>query len=61
VEIFNLRNQSELEIRREYQIEISNRFAAMENSNNSEDVNKAWENIELNIKISTKESLGRMN
>jgi hypothetical protein len=29
VEIFNLRNLSELEIRKEYQIEISNRFAGM--------------------------------
>jgi hypothetical protein len=50
VEIFNLRNLSELEIRKEYQIEISNRFTAMENLNNSEDVKKSWENIKQNMK-----------
>jgi len=36
-------------------------FAAMENLNNSEDVNKVWENIKQNITTSVKESLGRMN
>jgi hypothetical protein len=35
VEIFNLGNLNELEIREAYQIEISNRFAAVENLNNS--------------------------
>ena len=33
----------------------------MENLNNSQDVNKAWENIKQNIKTSAEESLGRMN
>jgi len=61
VEIFNPRNLSELEIRKAYQNEISNMFAAMENLNNSEDVNKVWENIKQNITTSVKESLGRMN
>jgi len=61
VEIFNLRNLSELKIRKEYQIKISNRFIVMENLNNSQDANKAWENIKQNIKTSAKESLGRMN
>lgn len=61
MEIFNLRNLSELEIRKAYQNEISNMFAAMENLNNSEDVNKVWENIKQNITTSVKESLGRMN
>jgi len=31
VERFNLRNVSELELRKEYQIKISNRFVALEN------------------------------
>jgi hypothetical protein len=30
-EIFNLRKLNELEVRKQYQIEITNRFAALEN------------------------------
>jgi hypothetical protein len=41
-----------------FQIEITNRFAALENLNVDEDVNKAWKNIKKNIKTSAKESLG---
>ena len=41
-----------------YQIEITNRFAALENLNVDEDVNRAWENIKENVKTSAKESLG---
>ena len=37
---------------------IPNRFAALENLNDSEDINGAWENIKENIKTSAKESLG---
>jgi len=37
---FNLRKLNELEIRKQYQIEITNRFAALENLNNDEDVNR---------------------
>ena len=50
VEGFNLKKISELEFKKEYQIKISNRFAALENLSDSEDFNKAWENIEKNIK-----------
>ena len=57
-ERFNLRKLNELEIRKQYQIEISNRFAALENLSDSEDINRAWENIKQNIKTSAKESLG---
>jgi hypothetical protein len=38
--------------------QISNRFAALENLNVREDINRAWENITESIKISAKESLG---
>jgi hypothetical protein len=44
-ERFNLRKLNELEVRRQYQIEKTNRFAALENSSDSEDINRAWENI----------------
>ena len=55
---FNLRKLKELEVRKQYQIEITNRFAAMENLNDDEDVNRTWENIKENIKTSAKDSLG---
>jgi hypothetical protein len=41
VERFNVTKQSELEGREEYQIEISNRFAAFENVNDSEYINRS--------------------
>jgi hypothetical protein len=56
-ERFNFRKQNGMEIRKQYQIEISNRFASLENLNDSEDKNGAWENIKENIKTSSKESL----
>ena len=55
---FNLRNLNEPEVREQYQIEITNRFAALENLNDDEDVNRTWENIKENIQTSAKESLG---
>jgi hypothetical protein len=58
VERFNLNKLSEMEVRKQFQIEISNRFKALENLNDSEDINRAWENIRENIKISAKETLG---
>ena len=57
-ERFNLRKLNELEVRKQYRIKISNRFAALENLSDSEDINRAWENSKVNIKTSAKESLG---
>jgi len=57
VERFNLRMLNELEVRKQYQIKISNRLAALENLNDSEGINRTWENMKENIKISAKESL----
>ena len=57
-ERFNLGKLKELEVKEKYQIEITNRFAALENLNVDEDVNRVWENIKENIKTSAKESLG---
>ena len=55
---FNFRKLNEPEVREQYQIEITNRFAALENLNNDEDVDRTWENIKENIQTSAKESLG---
>jgi hypothetical protein len=49
VERFNLRKLSELEVRKQYQIEITDRFAVVENLIDSKDINRAWENIKENI------------
>ena len=43
--------------RKQHQIEVLNRFAALENLNDSKDINRAWENIKQNIKTSAKDSL----
>jgi len=56
-ERFELRKLNELEVRKEYQIGITNRFAALENLSSSEDIKRGWENIKENKNISTKESL----
>jgi hypothetical protein len=53
-----LRKLNEFEVRKQYHIEIKNRFAALENLSDDEDTNRAWENIKVNIKTSAKKSLG---
>ena len=57
VKRFNLKKLSKQEVRKQYQIKNSNRFAALENLNDSDNINRAWENIKRNIKTSTTESL----
>jgi hypothetical protein len=54
-ERFNLRKLRELEVKEKYQIEITNRFAALENLIGDQDVNRSWENINESIKT---ESVG---
>ena len=55
---FNLRMLNEPGVWQQNQIEITNRFAALKNSDNDEDANRTWENIKENIQTSSKESLG---
>jgi len=47
-----------VQVRKQYQIEITNRFAALVNLRDDEDINRAWEIIKQNIITSAKESLG---
>jgi bifunctional DNA-binding transcriptional regulator/antitoxin component of YhaV-PrlF toxin-antitoxin module len=54
VERFNLKKFSEMEVRKQFKIEISNRFEALENLNDSKDINRAWENIRESIKSQLK-------
>ncbi|PNF26485.1 hypothetical protein B7P43_G14322 [Cryptotermes secundus] len=58
MERFNLKKLNEVEGKEQHCVEISNRFAALENLETEVDVNKAWETVRKNIKMSAKESLG---
>lgn len=58
VEKFSLKTLSELGVMKQFHIKISNSFAALENLPESEDINRAWEKIKENVKMSAKESLG---
>jgi hypothetical protein len=58
LERFNLKKLNDVEVKEEYQVEISNRFAALEILDESFDINNAWESIRDNIKTSAKENLG---
>jgi hypothetical protein len=58
VERFNLKQLNEWEVRKENKIKVSKRLPALENLSYRKDINRAWENIEENIKTSAKESLG---
>jgi len=44
-ERFNLEKLNELKVRKHYQIETPNRFAASENLSDTKDINRAWRNI----------------
>ena len=56
-ERFNLRKLKDLEVKKQYEIEITNRFSALGNISDDGDINRAWENIKENIKTSAKDSL----
>jgi hypothetical protein len=56
-ERLNVRKLNEVEVRKQYQILITNSFVALENLSDDEDINRSWENIKKNIKNSAKESI----
>jgi hypothetical protein len=58
MERFNLKKLNEVEANEQYRVEMSNRFAALENLDAKVNINRAWETIRENIKISAKESQG---
>jgi hypothetical protein len=55
---FNQKKLNDLEVRKQYQIEITNMFEALGNVNEDDDINRAWESIKENIKTSAIVSLG---
>jgi hypothetical protein len=46
-----------VEGKEQFRVEVSNRFAALENLEAEVEINSAWETIRENVKISAKESL----
>jgi hypothetical protein len=58
VERKNLKQLNEEEVQEQYQVTIKNKFADLEHLDDNGDINKAWETIRENIRISAKESIG---
>jgi hypothetical protein len=58
MERFNVKKLNEGDVKEQYQVTIRNNFAALENLEDSGDINGAWDNIRENIKSSAKENLG---
>jgi hypothetical protein len=58
LERFDLKKVDDVEVKEKYQVEISNRFAALGSLDESFDINNAWESIRENIKTSAKDNLG---
>jgi hypothetical protein len=54
----SLKKLNEVEGKEQYLVEVSNRFAALEDLDAEVEINSAWEMIRENITISTKGSLG---
>jgi hypothetical protein len=57
MERFNLKKLNEVD-KAQYHIENSNRFAALENLDTGVDINRVWETVREDIKISVKKTLG---
>jgi hypothetical protein len=55
---FNLKKLNEGEVKKQYRVTITNKFAALEISEDNGDINRAWDAVRQNIKISAKENLG---
>jgi hypothetical protein len=58
MERFNLKKLNEIEGKEQFLVEVSNRFAALEDFDAEVEINSAWEMTRGNINISAKESLG---
>jgi hypothetical protein len=57
LERFDPKKLDDIEVKKKYQEEISNRFSTSESLDESFDINNAWENIRENIKTSAKDNL----
>jgi flagellar biosynthesis/type III secretory pathway chaperone len=50
-ERFSLKKLKKIESREQYRVEVSNRFAVLEDLDAGEDINSIWETVRENIKI----------
>jgi hypothetical protein len=57
MERFNLKKLNEVEGKEQYRVDVSIRFAALEDLDAEVEINSAWETIRENIKVLTRESL----
>jgi hypothetical protein len=57
LERFDLKKLDVVEVKEKYQIEVSNRFAALGSFDESFDINNAWECVTESIKTSAKSNL----
>jgi hypothetical protein len=55
---FQSKKLNEVEGKEKYCVEVSNRFAALEDLDGEVEITTVWETIRENIKITAKESLG---
>jgi hypothetical protein len=58
MERFTLKKLNKVEGKEQFCVEVSNRFAALEDLYAEVEINSVWETIRENNKISAKESLG---
>jgi hypothetical protein len=58
MERFNVKKLNEGGVKEQYRVTIGNKFAALENLQDSGDINRARESIRENIKTSAQERLG---
>jgi arginine utilization protein RocB len=56
-ERFNVKKLNEGDVKEQYQVTTRNKFAALENFEHNEDINRVWDSVRENIKISVKEGL----
>jgi hypothetical protein len=54
----NLKELNEGEVKEEYQIINKNSFSALENLEDNRDINRVWDAIRENIRVSAKECIG---
>jgi hypothetical protein len=54
----SLKKLNDLDGKEQFRVEVSNRFAALEDLDTKVEINSAWEMIRENIKILSKESVG---
>jgi hypothetical protein len=56
VQRFNLKKLNEVQSKEQYRVEISNRFAALENLGTEMDINSVWETIRDNQNFCQRQS-----